>query len=77
MDISVWDYLARRSRWTRIRAYSMPGVTLVEPFTESIFIGLCGAYAMHGLFALPFWHVFLIHMWIWLTIDLALVVGLT
>jgi len=74
---TIADFLWRRSRWTRIRAYSMPGVTVLEPFTESIVSGLVGAWALFHLLLLPFWYVFGVHMLLWLLCDLFLVRGFT
>ncbi|KAI3652400.1 hypothetical protein MP228_002725 [Amoeboaphelidium protococcarum] len=71
---SIYDYVMRRSRWTKIRAYSMPVVTIIEPFTESIVSGLTGAFALHNLFNLPFWTVFGIHMLIWFMCDYMLTI---
>ncbi|KAL8750793.1 MAG: hypothetical protein Q9184_006296 [Pyrenodesmia sp. 2 TL-2023] len=43
-------YLARRTRWLRVRKFTVPLATLVEPGTESL---LCSAYGAFGLTTLP------------------------
>ena len=77
IKLSVKDYIMRRMRWTRIRAYSMPGVTLVEPFSESIVAGLTGAFGFSRLFGLPFWPFFWLHMLMWLVSDVVIAIYLS
>ncbi|KAL8938328.1 MAG: hypothetical protein Q9216_003951 [Gyalolechia sp. 2 TL-2023] len=43
-------YLARRTRWLRVRKFTVALATLVEPGTESF---LCSAYGAFGLTSLP------------------------
>lgn len=43
-------YLARRTRWLRVRKFTVVLATLVEPGTESF---LCSAYGAYGLTSLP------------------------
>lgn len=43
-------YLARRTRWLRVRKFTVPLATFVEPGTESL---LCSAYGAFGLTTLP------------------------
>lgn len=43
-------YLARRTRWLRVRKFTVVLATLVEPGTESF---LCSAYGAFGLTSLP------------------------
>lgn len=43
-------YLARRTRWLRVRKFTVPLATFVEPGTESL---LCSAYGSYGLTSLP------------------------
>jgi len=38
--LSVKDYFSRRIRWIRARKYMTIGATLMEPFTESILLGI-------------------------------------
>jgi len=45
-DMSWSDYAARRVRWLRVRKFTVPVATLVEPGTESF---LCSAYGAFGL----------------------------
>ena len=43
--MSVANYIARRVRWLRVRKFTVPAATLVEPGTESI---LCSFYGGFG-----------------------------
>jgi ceramide glucosyltransferase len=47
--MSVSEYAARRVRWLRVRKFTVPAATLVEPGTESFLCSLYGAYAMTSL----------------------------
>lgn len=44
--MSVINYVARRVRWLRVRKFTVPVATLVEPGTESF---LCSAYGAFGV----------------------------
>lgn len=44
-------YIARRTRWLRVRKFTVPLATLVEPGTESL---LCSSYGAYGLTSIPF-----------------------
>lgn len=46
----VSSYIARRVRWLRVRKFTVPMATLVEPGTESF---LCSAIGAYGLTTLP------------------------
>ncbi|KAK5950087.1 Ceramide glucosyltransferase [Knufia fluminis] len=46
----ISSYVARRVRWLRVRKFTVPMATLVEPGTESFLCSLVGAY---GLTTLP------------------------
>ena len=50
-SLPLQTYAARRSRWLRVRKFTVPMATLVEPFTESILATACGSF---GLTTLPF-----------------------
>lgn len=64
-DMSVSDYLARRTRWIRVRKYCTLSATFAEAFTESVVCSLVGSFAVTTV---PFtrnlvgssWPVFLI-----------------
>jgi ceramide glucosyltransferase len=43
--MNVWEYIARRVRWLRVRKFTVTLATLVEPGTESFVVSLCGAYS--------------------------------
>ncbi|CAG8520183.1 4694_t:CDS:2 [Paraglomus occultum] len=66
------DYFMRRSRWTRIRKYTVTAATVVEPFTESIVCGLCSAYGFNLLWNIHPLNFFAFHLITWFMFDLAL-----
>jgi len=47
---SIATYIARRARWLRVRKFTVPMATLVEPGTESL---LCTLYCAFGLTTYP------------------------
>lgn len=49
-DTSLISYIDRRTRWLRVRKFTVPLATLVEPGTESL---LCSAYGTWGLTTVP------------------------
>ncbi|KAF2095843.1 hypothetical protein NA57DRAFT_67549 [Rhizodiscina lignyota] len=51
--LPVGEYIARRTRWLRVRKFTVALATLVEPGTESFLCSLYGAYAITTL---PFFH---------------------
>jgi ceramide glucosyltransferase len=70
--LSVKDYLARRIRWIRVRKRMTPIIaTIIEPFTESILCGIYGSWAIARLFGATKSALFIVHMIIWLLVDLS------
>ena len=79
-NTSLTSYLDRRTRWLRVRKFTVPVATLVEPGTESL---LCSAYGAWGLTTLPwctntlgipqtwsaFFVIYLLNLITWATID--------
>ncbi|CAD0020843.1 unnamed protein product, partial [Aureobasidium pullulans] len=51
--MSVAEYIARRSRWLRVRKFTVTLATFVEPGTEAFLCSLYGAFAFTTL---PFFH---------------------
>ncbi|KAL8950403.1 MAG: hypothetical protein Q9222_003561 [Ikaeria aurantiellina] len=49
-QLPLHAYLARRTRWLRVRKFTVPAATFVEPGTESL---LCSAYGAFGLTSFP------------------------
>ena len=47
---SLTSYLSRRTRWLRVRKFTVTAATLVEPGTESL---LCSTYGAYALTTLP------------------------
>jgi ceramide glucosyltransferase len=52
-NMRVSEYVARRVRWLRVRKYTVPAATGVEPTTESF---LCSLMLSYGLTSLPYAH---------------------
>lgn len=48
--MSITDYLARRTRWLRVRKYTVLSATLLEPGTESFLCSFLGGWAVTTLF---------------------------
>lgn len=44
--MSVGGYIARRVRWLRVRKFTVPAATAVEPGTESVVCSLMGAWGL-------------------------------
>ncbi|MCJ1473591.1 hypothetical protein MMC13_002242 [Lambiella insularis] len=77
---SISTYIARRARWLRVRKFTVPLATLVEPGTESL---LCCLYGASGLTTLPwcntalgippswtaFWTIWLTGVIAWSVVD--------
>ncbi|KAK7888387.1 Ceramide glucosyltransferase [Exophiala xenobiotica] len=60
--MSVANYVARRVRWLRVRKFTVPVATLVEPGTESF---LCSAYGAFGITTLPSTRLLFGDTWAW------------
>ncbi|RMZ80234.1 hypothetical protein DV738_g2900, partial [Chaetothyriales sp. CBS 135597] len=76
--MTVSNYIARRVRWLRVRKFSVPTATAVEPATESLVCSLMGAwgvttssYTRHafgtGWSAMLLW--FLLSVVLWALVD--------
>ncbi|RMZ88447.1 hypothetical protein DV736_g4320, partial [Chaetothyriales sp. CBS 134916] len=76
--MTVGNYIARRVRWLRVRKFSVPTATAVEPATESLLCSLMGAwgattssYTKHafgsGWYAMLLW--FLLSIVLWALVD--------
>lgn len=48
-NMSVGSYVSRRVRWLRVRKFTVPVATLVEPGTESFLCSAMGAYGLTTL----------------------------
>jgi ceramide glucosyltransferase len=53
--MSVTNYVSRRVRWLRVRKFTVPVATLVEPGTESFLCSAMGAYGLTTLEATRNW----------------------
>jgi ceramide glucosyltransferase len=68
--MTLSDYVWRRVRWVRVRKHMVLAATLLEPFTESIVLGLIGAASLRYLTGLSAWILLLIHFVSIVLIDL-------
>ncbi|GFZ42874.1 hypothetical protein JCM24511_00592 [Saitozyma sp. JCM 24511] len=70
--LCVREYIGRRIRWIRVRKRMTPLLaTLIEPFTESIICGIYGSWAIARLLGANKLAIFLVHMVLWLLVDLS------
>jgi len=71
--MSLREYWDRRTRWLRVRKYTVLLATLVEPGTESFVCSLLGGLGFKYLNLLPAWlslgYFWLISVTIWATTD--------
>ncbi|KAI0271420.1 glycosyl transferase family 21-domain-containing protein [Gloeopeniophorella convolvens] len=69
-DMTLSDYIWRRVRWIRVRKHMTLAATLVEPFTESVVLGVLAAASLRFLTGMPV-HIFLpAHFLLWILVDL-------
>ncbi|KAL1918463.1 uncharacterized protein VTP21DRAFT_3123 [Calcarisporiella thermophila] len=71
-SMSVWEHFARRARWARIRRTTVTFATLIEPFSESILLGLLVGWSVHSLFNLSGKWFFVAHMLAWFLMDMTI-----
>lgn len=69
-SLTIKAYIDRRARWIRVRKKMTLAATIAEPFTESIMCGLYGSWAISQLIGASPPAVFLVHMGLWLMVDL-------
>lgn len=80
LSASVETYAARRTRWLRVRKFTVPLATLVEPGTESLLATAYGAFGLttlnwcHHSLGIPqtwrtFWALWLFGIVSWAAVD--------
>lgn len=69
-SLTVKQYIDRRARWIRVRKKMTLGATLMEPMTESLVCGLYGSWAISQIIGASRPAIFVIHMVLWLIVDL-------
>lgn len=74
--MTIGDYIARRVRWIRVRKNMVLAATLVEPLTESIFLGMATSWAVQKLFGVPSLRFFACHEFAWILMDILVVTAL-
>ena len=85
--VSARAYAARRARWLRVRKFTVPAATAVEPGTEALLATALGAAGLAGLappalraLAAPLWCVgvaawMLVDRWVWTLLQRRLARG--
>lgn len=71
-SMSFADYFWRRVRWIRVRKEMSKAATLVEPFTESVVVGLLVSWAS----PFPFFLTLMGHFVLWATCDFLVLLSL-
>jgi ceramide glucosyltransferase len=69
-DMSFLMYARRRVRWIRVRKNMTVAATLIEPFTESVLLGLLAAWALHHTYRVRPWAFLPLHELVWFVVDL-------
>jgi ceramide glucosyltransferase len=69
-DMSLTDYVWRRIRWIRVRMHMSLLVTLLEPFTESVMLGVITAMSVRFLTGVPIRLFLPVHFFLWVIVDL-------
>jgi ceramide glucosyltransferase len=72
-SMSFGAYASRRARWIRVRKWMTFAATLLEPFSESVFVGILVSLALSHLThrLIRPWMFFPMHMLAFLAIDLS------
>lgn len=68
--MSLSDYIWRRVRWIRVRKHIVLSATLLEPFTESVVLGIIAAVSIRQLIGLSAWTFLPMHFIAFLWVDL-------
>ena len=71
-SMTTTDYFIRRSRWSRIRKYTITATTVVELLTESVICGLCASYEFNLLWNIHPLNFLACYLITWFMIDLKL-----
>ncbi|KAK2461631.1 hypothetical protein APHAL10511_006094 [Amanita phalloides] len=69
-NMSFLDYIWRRVRWIRVRKRMAFAVTLVEPFTESVMLGVLVSSCIQRLVGITPWIFLPVHFLSWILVDL-------
>lgn len=71
-EMTFMQYFRRRVRWIRVRKHIVLAATLLEPFTESVLVGMLATWAFTFLtdHRYPPLLIFLIHLIPYLIVDL-------
>ncbi|KAG8886543.1 hypothetical protein FRB99_004389, partial [Tulasnella sp. 403] len=74
--MTFMDYIRRRIRWIRVRKKMTMAATLLEPFTESVLLGVLTAISVRYLVRVPIWLFLLAHFSYWMAVDLTIYTAL-
>lgn len=69
-DMSLKEYILRRVRWIRVRKHMVLSATLLEPWTESIALGIVTALSVRWLFGTSCLPFLACHFSAWILVDL-------
>lgn len=64
------DYVWRRVRWLRVRKHMVLVATILEPFTESVILGLILACSLRKVLGIPAWITLPVHFLSFAYVDL-------
>ena len=64
------DYVWRRVRWLRVRKHMVLSATILEPFTESVILGLILACSLWKVLGIPAWITLPVHFLSFAYVDL-------
>ncbi|OMH82521.1 Ceramide glucosyltransferase [Zancudomyces culisetae] len=70
--MSLSSYFKRRIRWVRVRVCTVPGAVLLEPFTESVVVGVLTSLALNSLYGVPKAQFLIWHFLLWFISDFML-----
>ena len=69
-NMSFSDYVWRRVRWIRVRKRMSLAATLLEPFTESVMVGILTSWSIQRLLGIASWIFLPLHFIVWILVDL-------
>lgn len=76
-NMSFSDYVWRRVRWIRVRKRMSLAATLLEPFTESVMVGILTSWSIQRLLGIASWIFLPLHFIVWILVDLDVYASLT
>ncbi|KAJ1506081.1 hypothetical protein HMI56_000777 [Coelomomyces lativittatus] len=71
-QMTLSDHFSRRLRWTRIRCYTLPYTTFLEPLSECFLLGFIFSLSTYFNFNIPILFSLLLHLFIWVLLDITI-----